>query len=72
MNRPAPMIPVPVTAAELRALAGLHDRMSDAYTESEHYVDAADAATRAILLRRLADDVGPAAEQADGLLGVEA
>lgn len=71
MTRPAPMIPVPVTAAELRALADIHDRLIEAHTECEHYVDAADAEARAILLRRLANEVGPAADKADGLLGLE-
>ena len=72
MIAPAPMIPVPVTAAELRALAGFHDQMADAHSVCEQYVHAQDAEARAILLRRLADEVGPAADQADGLLGVEA
>ena len=71
MKRPALTIQVAVTAAELRALAGFHDRVADAHAECEHYVDAADAEARAILLRRLADEVGPAADQADGLLELE-
>lgn len=72
MIAPAPMIPVSVTAAELRALAGLHDQFADTHNACEMFVHAQDGRDRAALLRRLANEVGPAAEDADGLLGVEA
>lgn len=68
---PAPTVPVPLTAAELRALAGLHDRFAEASSVCGQYSQAADGWGRTALLRRLAERLGPPAGAA-GLLGVGA
>lgn len=67
---PALIVPVPLTAAELRALAGVHDSFADVADNCALHVQAGDSRTRAALLRRLADQLGPPADNADGLLGV--
>jgi len=69
---PAPMVPVPLTAAELRALAGVHDTFAEASSVCGQHSQAADGWGRASLLRRLADRLGPPADAADGLLGLDA
>ena len=68
--RPAPTVPLALTAAELRALAGVHDRFADAADDCGLHVQAQDGRNRANLLRRLAEQVGPPASAAAGLLGM--
>lgn len=69
---PAPTVPVPLTAAELRALAGVHDTLAEASSVCGQHPQAADGWNRAALLRRLADGLGTPADAADGLLWVDA
>lgn len=67
---PASIVPVLLTAAELRALAGVHDTFADAADNCALHIQAEDSRTRAALLRRLADQLGPPSDSGDGLLGV--
>jgi len=64
------MVAVPLTAVELRALAGVHDTFAEASSLCGQHSQAADGWDRAALLRRLADRLGPPADAADGLLEV--
>ncbi len=68
--RPAPTVPLALTAAELRALAGVHNSFADAADDFGLYVQAGDGRDRADLLRRVAEQVGPPAMAAAGLLGM--
>lgn len=68
--RPAPTVPLPLTAAELRALAGVHDRFAGAADDCGLHIQAQDGRNRADLLRDLAEQVGPPAGVAGGLLGI--
>ena len=68
--RPAPTVLLPLTAAELRALVGVHDRFADAADDCGLHVQAQDGRNRADLLRHLAEQVGPPADAAAGLLGM--
>lgn len=67
---PAPIVPVSLTAAELCALADVHDGFADVADNCALHVQAGDSRTRAALLRRLAKQLGPPADNADGLLGM--
>ena len=69
---PAPTVPVPLTAAELHALAGVHDTFAEASSVCGQRPQAADGWNRAAPLRRLADRLGPPADAADRRLGVDA
>ena len=69
---PAPTVPVTLTAAEPRALAAVHDTFAEAFSLCGQHPQAADGWNRAARLRRLADRLGPPADAADGLLGVDA
>ena len=69
---PAPTVSIPLTAAELRALAGVHDTFAEASSVCGLHPQAAEGWDRAALLRRMAERLGPPADGADGLLGVDA
>ena len=67
---PAPTLAVPVSAAELRALAAVHDDYAEQASMCELYSLTAESWDRATRLRRLAADLGPPVGEFDSLLSL--
>ena len=67
---PAPTLPVSLTAAELRALAALHDDFADKAGLCDEWALAQESESRAEHLRHLAVTLGPQPGDDDSLLSL--